>query len=69
MTHRAIVISKPYQNVEHYEFNCLFEERHPPKSQPLELQIGNKVLLHENETIEKSPAAPNLFWIERIEKL
>lgn len=76
MTHLATIISRPTQTGEHYEFNCLFDERHTAfavclcrtKSQPHELQIGNKVILHQSENVEKSATTPNLFWIDRIEK-
>jgi hypothetical protein len=38
-----------------------------PSWNPEELQIGNKVLLHESESIVRSDRA-NVFWIDRFEK-
>lgn len=38
-----------------------------PSWQPGESHVGNKVVLHESETVARSDKA-NVFWIDRFEK-
>src|SRR5436190_12247292 len=71
MARKAIVLTKPKQSGNGlFQFDCNCHTtpiciENNSSFQPERLQIGNKVILHERATIERSAKA-NLFWIRPV---